>query len=328
MPTRTAVSAVVINWNTRNELRRCLQSLERALPGAENEIIVVDNASRDGSAAMVTAEFPRAYLHANTVNRGFAGGINDGLTHASCDVVILMNPDIIVTTKTIGSLGDILRQHPELGAVTGVFRNSDGSRQRGYLRRKPTMLQTLLFETALAGWARRRRNLVDGYLEQSWEDGNEIAEIEQIPGAFVATRKDVLETVGGFDERFPLFFEDVDWSTRVRDAGFRLALVPGISVRHEGGKSFLTEDRTWLLGRYRASLLLYFDKHASRPMALTVRLIQVVNSSLIFMKKSVEIIFESGEARSRARIAREQHRRFLSLVFLPGRYTATKGLPA
>jgi len=322
-----AVSVIIVNWNTRDAVRCCIDSLERATAHIEHEVIVVDNASNDGTAEMVAASFPNVTIIRNVVNRGFAGGVNEGLRIAGGECLVILNPDILVDRSAIDQLLSLLHADNKIGAAMPVLLMPDGTAQRGYARKLPSVAQTVLFDTQLEGWSRRQRRLVDRYLER--EGGGDLAleDVDQIPGAFIATRRDVINAVGGMDEQFPLFYEDVDWSFRVRQAGFRLVCVRNAHAVHGGGTSFTVGDSSWLLGRFRASQVLFFEKHRSRMTALFIRCVHILNSSSTVVRKTIVIMMTNGKACEEARIARLQHLRLLTLLLCPG-HVPHRGLPS
>lgn len=327
-PSHPRVSVIIVNWNTVDSLCQCVRSVELNGKNGEYQVIVVDNASRDGSAEAMREQFPWVHLVANTVNKGFSGGVNDGLAAATGELLVVLNPDIQVPPGGIDTMDDVLLHHPELGAVSPLLVNEKGEIQSGYFRRRPSVMQVFLFYTKVESLARRSTRLVKKYLEGEWQiDEDGLARVEQLPGAFIVAKKSTFDNVGGFDEAFPLFFEDVDWSTRVRNAGLALVLVPAVRAQHEGGRSF-SRERGWVSPLFRGSLLLYFKKHGSLLEWLTVDAALFVNSILALVKNSIETAIVSGERKEAARISRRQHMEYLRYRMTRLRTDARKELPS
>ncbi len=263
------LSIIIVSWNVRDLLRTCLA----ALP-CDAEVIVVDNASSDGSAAMVSAEFPAVKLVANSENRGFTGGNNQGLALAHGQYILLLNPDTLVQGDALATLVEYLESHPAAGVVGPQLRYGDGSPQSSR-RRFPTLATALLESTPLAWhwppernrWA-RRYHLADrpGDVEQ---------EVDWLVGAALLTRRAVLDKVGGFDEGYFMYSEELDWQKRVKDAGWKIVYLPEAVITHYEGRS--SEQVTAARHiRFNTSKVRYFRKHHGPVQAQTLRLALLV----------------------------------------------------
>jgi N-acetylglucosaminyl-diphospho-decaprenol L-rhamnosyltransferase len=233
----TRVAVGIINWNTREELRRCLASLEPEARAGTLTVVVVDNASSDGSAAMVEAEFEWATLVANPENAGFAAGVNAALTSCPADYTLILNPDVEVPPGAVGALVGYLEDADDVVAVSPVLVGGDGQPQAHLYRRFPSLGQLLLFWTGLAWISRRIPALRRRYLEHALEGERPIT-VDQLPGAAILVPAFAVRQVGLFDPGYFIWFEDVDWCYRARQAGYTLAVLPWVRVRHEGGASF------------------------------------------------------------------------------------------
>jgi GT2 family glycosyltransferase len=308
------LSVIIVNWNTRDYLASCLSSIHENLSGPDTQVVVVDNASADGSAQMVRDRFPGARLVANTENRGFAGGVNDGIAVARGEHILILNPDIILRKDVVEGLITYIDKHPDCGAVMPLLRNEDGTVQKGYVRRFPTLMQVLLFATALQPYASRRQNLVNRYLEAP-STGGDVAEVEQIPGAFLLTTREVVRTVGVFDEAYRLFFEDVDWCSRVREKGLTLMMLSCLEVIHSGGRSFVVDKGNWIQARYFVSLVTYFSRRRSKMAAVAAALIICVNALLVIARNSLLRGRGSAESRRRAALSRRTYGNVLRLFY-------------
>ena len=186
----TDLSIVIVNWNVRDWLRRCLTSIQ-ATGGPEVEVIVVDNASSDGSADMVRAEFPHATLIANADNRGFPAGNNQGFAAAHGRYVMALNPDTEVVGDALACLVSYLDGHPRLGALGPQLLNPDGTVQSSR-RRFPTFATALFESTWLQGVAPRR--ILRRYYVEDVPD-SVVQEVDWVTGACLVVRRAVLEQV-------------------------------------------------------------------------------------------------------------------------------------
>ncbi len=226
------LSIVVVNWNVRDLLRRCLVSIFAAeLPRLE--VIVVDNASTDGSLDMLRAEFLGVTLVANADNLGFPAANNQGLAAARGRLVMTLNPDTEVVGDALARLIAYLDAHLDVGALGPQLLNLDGSIQSSR-RRFPTLITALFESTWLQGIAPRgvlRRYTMDD------APADATHEVDWVTGACIVVRREALEAVGGFDERFFMYSEELDWCRRIKRAGWKIVYLPEAKVIHHAGKS-------------------------------------------------------------------------------------------
>ena len=261
--TRT-VSAVVVTYGSRDVIADCLTAL-----GEVDEVIVVDNASSDGSAAFVAGQFPAVRLIDNKTNKGFAAAGNQGVRSANNELILLINPDAVVQS---GVPHLATRCTGETGAVGGKLVDDNGKPQKGFnVRAFPTPL-SLVFEALLINriWPsnpiNRRYRCLDFDLEAT-------GLCDQPAGAFLMFSKAAFEKVGGFDEQFfPLWFEDVDFCLRLKQAGFQIAYDPTASALHQGGHSLRRMALQNKQVAWYGSLLRFAKKHFSAAAAFQLRL--------------------------------------------------------
>jgi GT2 family glycosyltransferase len=256
------VSALIVNWNTCEHLRRCLQALQRCPQPPDLEVIVVDNASSDGSAEVVRREFLQARLIANDRNLGYAAANNQAAKVAQGRYLLLLNPDAEVTDDAIAKLLAFAETHPEAGAVAPKLVYPDGRLQPS-LRSFPTPA-ALLFATLPLDklFALRPSPLTAflGHYRLTWFRYDRIAEVEQPMASALLVRREAWEQVGGMDETMPIFFNDVDFCWRLKKAGWRIYFLPDAVVIHHHGAS----TRLLGVGKLWAShqgLLRFYDKH-------------------------------------------------------------------
>lgn len=227
------LSILVVNWNVRDLLRRCLQSILANLPACQLEIIVVDNGSTDGSVEMVRTEFPQVHLIANPDNRGFPAANNQGLAVARGRYVLLLNPDTEVVGNALETMVAFADAHPDVGVVGPMLLNPDGTVQSSR-RRFPTLLTAVFESTWLQPYAPRR--LLARYYVLDRPD-DEVQDVDWVTGAALMARREAIEQVGPLDEGFFMYSEELDWCRRFREAGWRVVYLPTARVIHYGGKS-------------------------------------------------------------------------------------------
>lgn len=262
------VSVVVVSFNTRDLLRECLETLYIHAAGLCLQTIVVDNGSRDGSADMVAAEFPQVELIRSEVNLGFGPANNRGFAVARGTYLVLLNSDAFVGEDTLRRSLDLMEAHPEVGLAGGRLVGRDGAWQPS-ARLFPSLLNDLFTISGLS--ARYPGSRLFGRVDRTWADPNEAADVDWVPGAYSIIRKSVLDAVGWFDERFFLYFEEVDLCRRIKAAGARVRYWPSIQVVHIGGESsktikrlsFTSTGSQLTLWRMRSQAM-FFRKHHGR----------------------------------------------------------------
>ncbi|MDP2727242.1 MAG: glycosyltransferase family 2 protein, partial [Dehalococcoidia bacterium] len=216
------VSVVIVSYNVSGLLRRCLESVFRSLERAalESEVLVVDNASSDGSGEMVRSSFPGVRLIQNQANRGFAAATNQGLTQSRGRYILLLNPDTEVLGDAPTRLTAFLESHPRAAMVTGQLLNADGTLQQGAFRFPNLWMSFFDFfpvHHRLAGSRLNGRYPLDDMGP---------FEIDHPLGACMMVRRDVVEQVGLLDEAFFIYCEEIDWCMRIKRAGWHIYCLP------------------------------------------------------------------------------------------------------
>lgn len=256
------ISIVIVSFNARDHLRRCLASIFEQQQG-EFEVIVVDNASSDGAATMVEEEFPAVRLVRNPRNEGFAKGVNLGERAAAGDVIVMLNPDSILTSDPFSAPAAYLRGNPDVGVLGIKILDPDGKLQLS-VRRFPG-LQVALFNrysifTKL--WPNNRFS--SRYLMTDW-DHDRMADVDWVSGACLLTTRAVIERIGRLDEGYFWGFEDVDFCQRVHKSGLRVVYFPDSSVIHVIGASARTVPTKALVARHKGMWRYYKQHLASNP---------------------------------------------------------------
>jgi N-acetylglucosaminyl-diphospho-decaprenol L-rhamnosyltransferase len=212
------LSVIIVSWNVRDLLQRALNSVYASWDDrSELEVIVVDNASHDDSVAMLRTTFPDVHIIANAENRGFTGGNNQGLAAATGEFLLLLNPDTEIVADALPRMVDYIRAHPDVGMVGPQLLNPDGSVQSS--RRHFPTLPVLFLEST---WLEKLipRKLLRHYYAQEQPD-DAIQDVDWITGAAMLTRREAFAQVGGMDEGFFMYSEELDWCRRIRGAGWR-----------------------------------------------------------------------------------------------------------
>lgn len=228
------LSIIIVSWNVRDLLHRALDAAYASWgdrPGLE--IIVVDNASGDGSVDMLREAFPQVRVIANTTNRGFPAGNNQGLDAATGDFLLLLNPDTEVLDDALPRLVGYARRNPDAGMVGAQLLNPDGSVQSSR-RHFPTLPVLFLESTWLAKLLPRKQ--AQHYYAQAQPD-RVTQDVDWVYGAAMLVRRAVVEQVGGMDEGFFMYSEELDWCHRIKDAGWRVVYCPEARIVHHEGKS-------------------------------------------------------------------------------------------
>jgi GT2 family glycosyltransferase len=255
------LSIVIVNWNTVDYLRRCLRSILLYPPSGEYEVIVVDNASADGSAQMASSEFGRGVtLIENQENVGYAKGNNQGLAVASGERILLLNPDTEVTQGAIDALEAFADGHPDAGAIGCRLVDVDGYVQRS-CRSFPHPLG-ILFEYIGLSRLFPGSKLFGSY-RMTYFDYAGDAQVDQPMASCLLMPRKALDNVGMFDEDFPIFFNDVDWCYRAKQMGWNVWFTFGAKVIHHGGRSTNQIRRSMVLESHRSFKKFYakYYKH-------------------------------------------------------------------
>jgi N-acetylglucosaminyl-diphospho-decaprenol L-rhamnosyltransferase len=230
------LSVVIVSYRTRELLRACLASLAASVGDAPDvEIVVVDNASGDGSAEMVTDRFPRVRLLVTDENLGFARACNRGVAESRGGYVLLLNPDTVVLEDAPRRLLAFVRADPGVGIAGGRTLRPDGGVDPGSCWGLPTLWSTACWATGLST-AFPRSPRFDPESLGRW-DRDSVREVDMVTGSLLMTPRSVWDELGGFDERFWMYGEDADLSWRARRRGYRPSITPEATIVHVSGAS-------------------------------------------------------------------------------------------
>ena len=262
------VSIIIVSYNGRDFLRRCLASLYEHTRAVEYEVIVVDNASRDGTPGMVRDEFPQVRLFALPDNAGFAGGVNQGMTAARGGAFLLLNPDTTVDAEILPPMLAFLRKHPDIGILARKLLDEDGALQLS-CRAFPGFATALFNRYSLLTRLLPANRFSRRYLMSDF-DHSGTADVDWASAACWLLPRSTYEHVGPLDEGYFWSIEDVDYCQRVHRAGLRVVYFPEVALRHRIGASSATLPNKTLIARHR-SMWRYYRLYL-RPRAALARL--------------------------------------------------------
>lgn len=250
------VSIILVNYNGAEVVLECLRSLLQFLHTISYEMIVVDNASTDGSAALISANFPMVQLLQQQENKGFGAGNNVGATHAKGEFLFFLNTDTLLISDVLPPLVSLMKEQPNVGIIGTKLLNADGSLQL-----------SIASEISIAGEYKTLRQVKYSNSPQQQEAiaqrFDQAQTVDIVIGAAFLMRKALFKALDGFDETFFMYFEESDLCQRARDRGWKILYTPDVSVIHLGGYSVgKVSDRMRL--EYRRSQLYYYQKH--RPL--------------------------------------------------------------
>lgn len=251
------LSVIIVSWNAKSFLLECLKSVIEQTAQFDTEIIVVDNASIDGSVDAVRAGFPQVKLIKNTANLGFAKANNIGIAQSSGEYVCLINSDVTVLEGCIRNMADYLDENPRIGMLGPKILNSDGSLQsscRGF----PTLWNNLCRALALDSFFPRLQ-VFGGNMMRYWRH-DEIRSVEVLSGCFWMVRREALDGVGLLDERFFIYAEDIDWCRRFHESRWDVMFFPLAEAVHFGGGSSVNAPTRFHVAMQRANWL-YWKKY-------------------------------------------------------------------
>jgi GT2 family glycosyltransferase len=249
------LSIIIVNWNTQELLEKCLDSVISDIGGIESEIIVVDNASKDGSVEMLQGRFPRVNLIVNRENPGFARANNQAIQMSKGRYVLLLNPDTIVKPGAVGCLLQYLKNLPGSGVAGPCLRNPDGSLQVSAYPR-PRLFNEF--------WRMFHLDVIWPYANYPMHRWNvkQIREVDVLLGACMLLPRQALDSAGLFDESFFMYSEEVDLCRRLQLSGWKLFWVPMAEVVHYGAQSTKQVAEEMFLQLYHGKVQ-YFRKHYS-----------------------------------------------------------------
>ena len=278
---------VIVNWNTRDLLKRCLETVFASQGDLSYRVVVVDNASDDDSAAMVKGEFPQVELIANPDNVGYPRANNIGLRHlgfrgardvdpSAARYALLLNPDTEVPPDALYQMIQFMDSRPDIGVAGPKLILTDGSLDKACRRGFPTPMVSFYHYSGLAKLFPRHQRF--GRYNMTFADEDQELEVDSVVGAYMQVRKAAIERAGLLDEAFFMYGEDLDWAFRVKQAGYKVWYHPAVTVHHvkraASGKSPKAQFEFW------RAMLIFYRKHFRRGTVYPVHL--VILTALLF----------------------------------------------
>jgi GT2 family glycosyltransferase len=235
------LSIIIVNYNTRNLLRDCLKTIYSSQGQLRFNTVVVDNASSDGSAKMVEAEFPQVLLLGNQLNGGFAYANNQGLRHVGFNpdgsaqpdaprYALLLNPDTLLPPTALADMVAFMDNRREAGAVGPKLVRTDGTLDRACRRTFPTPEVSFYQMIGLSKLFPRSR--LFGRYNMTFADPDELIEVDSVVGAFMLVRREAIAQAGLLDETYFMYGEDLDWAYHIKAHGWKIYYNPAVTVTH------------------------------------------------------------------------------------------------
>lgn len=263
------VAILIVTYNSAEQIEECLTSVFAQRQSVAQEVIVVDNGSKDNTVELLQTRFPQVRLILPGKNLGFAAGVNLAARHATADYLLLLNPDTVILDHAIDRVVAFARQHPAHGLYGGRTLKPDGSLEPSSCWGLPSLWSFAMFACALSTVAKRNR-LLDPESLGGWQRDT-VREVGVITGCFLLASRQAWERLAGFDERYFMYGEDADLAMRAWRAGYRPVICPDAKLVHEVGQSSATPlHKALLLYRGKASYIITHWTGARRQLGLTL----------------------------------------------------------
>jgi N-acetylglucosaminyl-diphospho-decaprenol L-rhamnosyltransferase len=280
MPTMLDLGIVIVNWNTRDLLRRCLETVFASQGDFQFKVVVVDNASTDDSAAMVRTDFPQAQLIASPTNGGFSYGNNLGLRalgyqgagQVSAEApryALLLNPDTEVPSNSLYGMIQFMDSRPEVGVAGPKLILADGTLDLACRRSFPTPMVSFYRFSGLSKLFPQHPRF--GRYNMTFADPDVALEVDSVVGAYMQVRREAIQAIGLLDEAFFMYGEDLDWAFRIKAAGWKVWYHPQVTVRHVKRAASRKSQKAQF--EFQRAMLLFYRKHYQRQTPLLLHLL-------------------------------------------------------
>jgi len=273
------LSVIIVNWNVKGLVINCIRSIHEHKRDLSVEVIVVDNGSSDDSVEALRSQFPDITVMAMKSNLGFAKANNRAIANAHGKYIFVLNPDTEIQADSLQKLVYYLDTHSDVALVAPKLVNAEGKFQLGSVRRDPTLQALLMILLKIQHVLPNARSLKRYYFVDF--DPDKEQDVDQIMGAAMCFRRSTLDRHGLFDEKFFLWFEEVDLCRRLRQAGERIVYNPEAQVLHHGGLSFKQQLPLAKQRIYNKSVIHYFFKHHGIGAAAVLMLAMPINIVLV-----------------------------------------------
>lgn len=260
--TEPVLSICIVSLKARDLLKDCLDSIAQTPPSFPYEIIVVDNASGDGTIEMLRENYPAVRWHENPENLGYTLPMNQALKMGTGAYLMQLNPDTLIKPGAFDCLVQFMQAHPAVGICTPKVLNRDGTLQKQCRRSAARPWDTLTYFSGLSKRFPKSRRF-GGYL-MTYLDENEVNEVEAVSGSCMLIRRAVIDQIGYLDEQFVSYQEDSDFCFRARAAGWEIDYVPQAKIIHYGGEGGSKVAVYQSIYQWHRSYYLYYRKHLAR----------------------------------------------------------------
>lgn len=289
------LSIVLVNWKTRDLLNQCIKSIYKNTKRTLFEIMVIDNNSRDGSAELVMESFQKVLLTVNNDNAGHAKAMNQAAKLCHGTYILFLNPDTIILDSALDNLVDFINAHPDTGAVTPKILGITGTLDKGCRRLKYTK-SSLFFEYVGLSHLLPKSHIFGRHFMTCFDE-DLITDVDIITGICMLVRKETLDKIGLFDEKFYLMIEDIDLSYRIRNAGWKIRYVPTAQIIHYHGQS--TKQRNDIQPLVRSEYIYFFRKHYGLGMVTFHLLLRFLTTPIRFgYAKVIDIKSAEGDLKN------------------------------
>jgi N-acetylglucosaminyl-diphospho-decaprenol L-rhamnosyltransferase len=294
--TDDGLDVVIVSYRSRELLRACLKALHSYSPSAPMSIVVVDNASGDGTVEMVAGEFPEVDLVASSRNLGFAAATNLGARRGSSPYLLALNPDTAVTEGALDKVLAVLEEHPEVAVVGPRLLRPDRSLDHAARRSFPTPLSALGHFTGIGRRAKSGR--LAAYRAPEVESGP----VDAVNGAFMLMRRSAFEDAGGFDDGYWMYMEDLDLSYRLRQRGWLSWYEPSSTVMHVKGGTVGGPRPLRLNWHFHRGMGRFYRRHYASQRSRAM-------NALVYLGIAMNLAASAAQSLLRRSLARRRHRR-------------------
>jgi len=277
------LSIIIVNWKVKDLLKKCLQSIFEQTKNISFEVFVVDNASSDGSVEMVREKFPQVDLIASSENLGFAKGNNLAIKKSRGRYILLLNPDTEILDNALEKMVRFMDAHLDCGISGCNLLNPDLSLQPS-VRAFPNLASQAFILLKIHHLLPHTKTIYK-YLVQNF-DYEKMQEVDQVMGAFMMIRREVIEKIGMLDEKFWIWFEEVDFCKRAKSASFKILYTPKAKIIHYFGQSFKQAMGVKKQKDFNRSLSYYFKKHGIKGEWLAIQILRPLSLFLAWLAQS------------------------------------------
>lgn len=281
-----SLSVIIVNYNVKHFLEQSLRSVFAAAEGIDIEVWVVDNNSTDGSVQMVRDKFPQVHLIANSDNPGFATANNQALRQCNGDYILLLNPDTLVQHDTFRTCLNFFQEHPDCGGLSVKMINGEGQFLKESKRGFPSPATSFYKISGLIKLFPRNKKMGAYYMGHL--DDDTVNEVDVLPGAFLMISRPALEKTGLLDESYFMYGEDIDFSWRIKLAGFKNYYLPTTRILHYKGESTRKSSMNYVYTFYNAMAIFakkYFSKGGAKTYTFLIQLAIWLRASIDFLKR-------------------------------------------